>query len=55
MSLARITVAALLAVALGLSGCGLKGDPIKPGSKKDLKRQQERQEQQQKQQKKSAE
>jgi predicted small lipoprotein YifL len=46
MTVLRVSAAALLAAALALSACGLKGDPIRPGSEKDLKRQQERQQQQ---------
>ena len=38
MSIARIAVTALLAVALGLAACGIKGDPIRPGSEEDLKK-----------------
>ena len=38
MSIARIAMIALLAAALGLSACGIKGDPIRPGSKEDLKK-----------------
>jgi len=41
MSIPRITLAALLAAALGLAACGLKGDPIRPGSKEDPKTKQQ--------------
>lgn len=41
MSIARAVTAALLAAgltaALAVSACGLKGDPIRPGSDKDPK------------------
>ncbi len=37
MNIARIAMTALLAAALGLAACGLKGDPIRPGSEEDLK------------------
>ena len=37
MSIARIAMTALLAAALGLAACGIKGDPIRPGSDEDLK------------------
>jgi len=50
MTVLRIAGMALLVAALGLAGCGLKGDPVRPGSKEDLKHQQELQKQQQKQQ-----
>ena len=40
MSIARIAVTALLAAALGLSACGIKGDPIRPGSQEDLEKKQ---------------
>jgi len=36
---ARITMMALLAAVLGLSACGIKGDPIRPGSDEDPKKQ----------------
>lgn len=39
MTLARIAMMALLATALGLSACGIKGDPDRPGPKEDLKKQ----------------
>ena len=39
MSLARLAMTALLAVTLGLSACGIKGDPIRPGSDEDPKKQ----------------
>ena len=39
MSIARIATTALLMAALGLSACGIKGDPIRPGSKEDPKKQ----------------
>jgi hypothetical protein len=38
-SIARIAMMALLTTALGLSACGVKGDPIRPGSKEDPKTQ----------------
>jgi predicted small lipoprotein YifL len=41
MSIMRIATAALLACALGLSACGLKGDPIRPGSDEDPKKKQQ--------------
>ena len=47
MTIMRIAGAALLIAALGLAGCGLKGDPIRPGSEKGLKRQHEQQQKQQ--------
>ena len=40
MSIARLALTALLALALGLSACGIKGDPIRPGSEEDPKKQQ---------------
>jgi predicted small lipoprotein YifL len=40
MSIARLAMTALLAVTLGLSACGIKGDPIRPGSEEDLKKKQ---------------
>ena len=39
-SIARIARMALLATTLGLSACGIKGDPIRPGSDEDPKKQQ---------------
>jgi predicted small lipoprotein YifL len=39
MSFGRILLTALLAGALAVSACGLKGDPIRPGSEKDPKTQ----------------
>ena len=39
MSIARIAMMVLLATALGMSACGIKGDPIRPGSKEDQKKQ----------------
>ncbi len=39
MSIARIAMTALLAAVLGLSACGIKGDPIRPGSEEDPKKQ----------------
>jgi hypothetical protein len=43
MSIARIAMTALLAailsLGLGLSACGIKGDPIRPGSEEDPKKQ----------------
>ncbi len=38
MSIARIAMTALLAAALGLAACGIKGDPIRPGSEEDSKK-----------------
>ncbi len=42
MSIARIAITALLAatlsLGLGLAACGIKGDPIRPGSEEDLKK-----------------
>ena len=42
MRIARIAMMALLAatlsLSLGLSACGLKGDPIRPGSEEDVKK-----------------
>ena len=42
MSIARIAMTALLAailsLGLGLSACGIKGDPIRPGSEEDPKK-----------------
>ncbi len=40
MSITRIAMTALLAAALGLAACGIKGDPIRPGSEEDLKQKQ---------------
>jgi hypothetical protein len=44
MSIARIAMTALLAatlsLGLGLSACGIKGDPIRPGSQEDLEKKQ---------------
>jgi predicted small lipoprotein YifL len=40
MSIARLALTALLALALGLAACGIKGDPIRPGSEEDPKKQQ---------------
>ena len=44
MSIARIAMIAVLAatlsLGLGLSACGIKGDPIRPGSEEDLKKKQ---------------
>ena len=41
MSIARIAMTALLAatlsLVLGFAACGIKGDPIRPGSEEDLK------------------
>jgi predicted small lipoprotein YifL len=34
-----MVTAALLTVALGLAACGVKGDPIRPGSDEDPKKQ----------------
>jgi len=43
MSIARIAIKVLLAAALslglGLAACGIKGDPIRPGSDEDQKKQ----------------
>jgi hypothetical protein len=39
MTIARIAMMALLAAALGLSACGIKGDPVRPGSEEDRKKQ----------------
>ncbi len=39
MSIVRIAMTALLAAALGLAACGIKGDPIRPGSEEDQKKQ----------------
>ena len=41
MRLAHLAIAALLGAALALSACGIKGDPIRPGSDKDPKKQQQ--------------
>ena len=42
MSIARIAMTALLAatlsLVLGLAACGIKGDPIRPGSEEDVKK-----------------
>jgi len=32
MSIARIAMTALLVAALAIAACGVKGDPIRPGS-----------------------
>ncbi len=40
MSIARLALTALLALALGLAACGIKGDPIRPGSQEDLEKKQ---------------
>ena len=40
MSIARIAITVLLAASLGLAACGIKGDPIRPGSEEDPKTQQ---------------
>ncbi len=40
MNIARIAMTVLLAAALGLAACGIKGDPIRPGSEEDLKKKQ---------------
>ncbi len=40
MSIARIAMMAFLAAALSLAACGIKGDPIRPGSEEDPKKQQ---------------
>lgn len=37
----RGTVLALLLAQFALAGCGLKGDPIRPGSPEDVERRQE--------------
>ena len=39
MTIARITITALLAATLALSACGIKGDPIRPDSDEDPKKQ----------------
>lgn len=39
----RPIVALLLGAMVLASACGLKGDPIRPGSKEDLERRQEEQ------------
>jgi len=39
MTAARLLLAALVAASLAVSGCGIKGDPIQPGSEKDKKNQ----------------
>jgi predicted small lipoprotein YifL len=39
-TIACIAVTALLAAVLGLSACGIKGDPIRPGSDEDPKKKQ---------------
>ena len=39
MTLARLIALLLLAAGLGLSACGVKGDPIRPGSEDDPKKQ----------------
>ena len=38
MSIARIAMTALPAAVLGLSACGIKGDPIRPGSEEEQKK-----------------
>jgi predicted small lipoprotein YifL len=38
MTIARLAMTALLAVTLGLAACGIKGDPIRPGSEEDVKK-----------------
>ena len=40
MSIVRIAMTVLLAatLGLGLAACGIKGDPIRPGSEEDLKK-----------------
>jgi len=38
-TIARITVTALLIAVMGLSACGIKGKPIRPGSDEDPKKQ----------------
>ena len=38
MSIARIAMTALLIAAMGLSACGIKGAPIRPGSDEDPKK-----------------
>jgi hypothetical protein len=38
MSIARIAMTAFLVAALGLSACGIKGAPIRPGSEEDPKK-----------------
>ena len=39
MTFARLAALMLLTTALGLSACGVKGDPIRPGSADDPKKQ----------------
>ncbi len=39
-NIARIAVTAFLIAVLGLSACGIKGDPIRPGSQEDLDKKQ---------------
>ena len=39
MTYGRLVLTALVAAALALSACGLKGDPVRPGSEKDKKTQ----------------
>jgi len=40
MSIARIAMMALLVAVLGVSACGVKGDPARPGSEEDVKKKQ---------------
>ena len=42
MSISRIALTALLALALGLAACGIKGDPIRPGSEPESKKDQKK-------------
>ena len=39
MNLKDFTTVALLGLLLGLVACGIKGDPIQPGSEEDQKKQ----------------
>lgn len=39
MSLKNFTTVALLGLMLGLAACGIKGDPIRPGSEEDQEKQ----------------
>ena len=39
MNIARVAMTALLAAALSLAACGIKGDPIRPGSEENQKKQ----------------
>ena len=46
MSISRIALTALVTAALLVSACGLKGDPIRPGSAQDIKNKQQQKDQQ---------